>query len=262
MTGREGRFRWVDLSARDRVAAQDFYERLFGWTTAELWVTPDIAYTTFSDRGAMVAGLGEMTEAAIGAGASSAWASYVTVTDVEVASARAVGLGATLEVAPTDVFAAGRMAIIADPNGAIVSLWQEGEHIGAERFDKPVSLIWNELNTRRLDVAIDFYTRMFEWDAEVQTDEGPPYVVFRLDGTMIGGAFEIRPDLPPDLPDHWLVYFSVADAAASAALARSLGATVVGPMDTGANGRFAIVEDPQGAQFCIFQSLMPGKDDS
>jgi len=63
---------------------------------------------------------------------------------------------------------------------------------------------------------------------------------------MIGEAW------PDDLPDHWMIYFGVADCDASCEQVRSLGGSVsVPPTDVPGVGRFAVVADPTGAFFSV-----------
>ena len=89
----------------------------------------------------------------------------MTVADVDEAVAAAAAAGGQVMLEPTDVFDAGRMAIIADPGGAALSLWEPGEHIGAGVTMEPNAMCWHELNTRGPDAAKAFYGTLFGWDA-------------------------------------------------------------------------------------------------
>ena len=115
---------------------------------------------------------------------------------------------------PMDVMELGRMAVFADPTGAVVGIWQPKEMKGAELVNEPVSVAWNELNTRDPDAAKEFYAAVFGWQAEVSEQGGADYVMFaRGDGSPVAGMMDIRKtEMPDEIPAHWLVYFAVADA--------------------------------------------------
>ena len=81
---------------------------------------------------------------------------------------------------------------------------------------------------------------------------GGPYTVFEVGGRMVGGT--TAPQMP-GVPNHWHVYFEVADADAAAAKAAELGGTVIVPPFDIPVGRIAVVGDPQGAVFSIIKSV-------
>jgi predicted enzyme related to lactoylglutathione lyase len=143
------------------------------------------------------------------------------------------------------------MAVAADSTGAVFSIWEPRTHIGAAIVNEPGSFCWNELTTRRPVESIAFYDAVFGWEAH--TSPGPmPYTEFRLGGRVIAGMMVMEGDMwPPDLPNHWMVYFAVADTDAAVAKATELGGNVsVQPTDI-PPGRFAVINDPQGATFSI-----------
>ena len=73
------------------------------------------------------------------------------------------------------LFDVGRMAVLKDPQGAVLALWQPGTRIGAERVNDVGCLCMNELATSDLDVAGSFYGRLFGWTTESSGDapDGP-----------------------------------------------------------------------------------------
>jgi len=241
---------WVDLQTPDPKAAHAFYGTLFGWTTGDLG--PEAGgYALFQKGGANVAGVGPI----MGEGQPSAWTSYINVIDAEATVARATIAGATIFMEPTQIMDAGHMALFADPTGAVLGLWQAGEHKGADVANEPDSWCWNELNTRDTDKAASFYRHVFEWEpAKV---EGMDYAEWKNNGATIGGMMAMPDMVPADVPAHWLVYFAVADTDATVAAAgKAGGSTIVPPTDI-VPGRFAVLADPAGATFGVIKMSQP-----
>ena len=80
------------------------------------------------------------------------------------------------------------------------------------------------------------------------------YTEFSVDGTPSIGMMAKPADMPAHIPSYWMPYFQVASCDASAARAKELGGKVmVGPHDIPDTGRFAIITDPQGAMFAVFE---------
>jgi predicted enzyme related to lactoylglutathione lyase len=148
----------------------------------------------------------------------------------------------------------GRMAIFADPTGAVFGIWQSGTFPGAGRVNEPGAVGWNELGTRDTAAAKVFYGTVLGWHAEeLDMGEMGTYVEWQLDGNRIGGMMDVTGRLPDEVPAHWMTYFGVEDADAQAEKVKQEGGSVAfGPMDI-EPGRFAIVQDPFGAAFAIMQ---------
>ncbi len=80
---------------------------------------------------------------------------------------------------------------------------------------------------------------------------GMPYTLFEKGGIMAGGMMALP---MPGVPPHWLAYVTVESADTSAARIAELGGKICKPpFDISNVGRIAIVQDPQGAFFGIFQ---------
>lgn len=155
-------------------------------------------------------------------------------------------------VTPFDVFDQGRMAVFADPAGAVFSVWQPMAHPGAELFNAPGAMSWNELVTPDPEGAKVFYELVFGWHPEEQPTEPVTYTGWRLGGRVVGGMIPpLGDDFPADLPAYWTVYFAVADADATAARAAELGGTILVPPRDIPQGRLAALRDPQGALFSV-----------
>jgi predicted enzyme related to lactoylglutathione lyase len=186
------------------------------------------------------------------------WLSYVSVKDADAASAKAKELGGRLLMGPFDVMEAGRMALLQDPAGAVFALWQARNHTGIAAYREPDALCWTELATTDATKAGPFYTRLFGWILKPSANPAMPYSEWILGGEPFGGMMEISEHWGPtwkEIPSHWMVYFGVEDVDERAAKAVALGATLcVPPQDIPDVGRFAVINDPQGAVFSIFQA--------
>lgn len=244
---------WVDLTSPDVEASKAFYGGLFGWTGEDgTDGEGNVIYFNFEKDGRLVAGLGAQQPET--AGAPAFWNSYVNVDDVDEIVQATEPAGGSVMLPSMDVPGAGRMAIITDPTGAMLGLWQPREHKGAAVVNEPDTYAWNELRTRDIGAALAFYTDVFGWEYETMPMEGTDYHVIKGgDEGGLGGLMPMPQGFPEQVPNHWGVYFTVADADATAAKAKELGGTIVqGPDDTPI-GRMASVHDPHGGNFSILQ---------
>lgn len=247
---------WVDLGTPDLDAARAFYGKLFGWSSAGLG--PEAGgYDMFKRGEAHVAGVGPLQ----GEGVPSAWTSYIATDDVDGAVKRVEEAGGAVFVPPMDVMEAGRMAIAADPTGAVFGIWQPREFIGAELVNEAGTLCWNELMTRDVDAAKSFYAAVFGWGAHSSSADdsaaGMDYTEFQIGERSIAGMMAMPDGMPAEVPSNWLVYFAVDDCDASVAAADSAGGSVATPpMDIPSVGRFAVLNDPFGAVFAVITMNM------
>ena len=250
-----GTFCWVELGTTDSESAKKFYTSLFGWTFSDSPIGPDMVYTMLKLDGKDVGGLYQMGKEM--QGIPPHWLSYVSVTSADESAAKAKELGGTLLKDPFDVFTVGRMAVVQDPTGAVFALWQAGTHKGAGVCNIPNSFCWNELATRDVTKAGDFYSQLFGWGKNVQQMGPMTYTSFMNGDRPAGGMYEPPPEMG-DVPPNWLVYFAVADTDAMVAKATELGGKVCAPpMDIPGTGRFAVIQDPQGAALGIIKLDSP-----
>lgn len=246
-----GTFSWVDLSTTDPDGAKSFYEGLFGWTHEDVPAGEAGTYTMFRLKDKHVAATSEQSEQERGQGIPPHWNSYVTVEDVDSGAAKADRLGGNVLVDPFDVMDAGRMAVAADPTGAVLAIWQPKAHIGAGLVNEPGALCWNELATNDVAKAKEFHSSLFGWSTE-DFDDGA-YTVIRV-GERSNGGIRPQGEQETGIPPFWLAYFAVSDCDESAAKASRFGGkALLEPMDVPvAEGRIAVIADPQGAAFGLF----------
>jgi uncharacterized protein len=242
---------WVDLSSTDAAAARDYYAKLFGW---KVDLAPDPGaggYALATLQGKNIAGIGGTQDP----NGPSAWMVYIGTKDADATAKKVEAAGGKVVAPPFDVLKSGRMAVFQDPAGAFISVWQPNEMQGFDVMNAPDTFAWAELNARGVDQAREFYTKVFGWAIKQSpTGEGQPtYTEFQLQGNSIAGGMEMMPMVPAEVPSYWLVYFGVADVDKAFKKAVDLGARgLAEPMDF-PGGRFAVLQDPQGAAFGLLK---------
>jgi predicted enzyme related to lactoylglutathione lyase len=257
---------WIDTSQPDPEAAVEFYGELFGWEFED--ATPPGApgkYFIARIRG------GDVAAVASGPGGAAAWNTYVWVSDADETAAKVRAAGGSVLAEPSDVGDAGRMAAFADPAGAGFRVWQAGRHRGAAVVNEPGSLNFNNLHTRDIEGARDFYGAVFGWEVLDPGGAGtmwalPAYGDFlerrtpgmRANMVEMGAPARFQEvlatlgpitDEEPGVASHWGVTFAVDDADDIATRAAALGGQVtVAPFDA-PWVRMTAITDPQGAPF-------------
>jgi predicted enzyme related to lactoylglutathione lyase len=120
----------------------------------------------------------------------------------------------------------------------------------------PGTFCWTDLTTTDQAAAKEFYGGLFGWQAEdMPVGEDVSYSMMRLDGKDVG-AIAPQPQQQRDagVPPVWNSYISVEDADSAVARATELGATAHAPaFDVLDAGRMAVLQDPQGAYFMVWQ---------
>jgi predicted enzyme related to lactoylglutathione lyase len=249
-----GTFCWTDLAAHDPQAAERFYTALFGWTAQHTRFGPaeDEVYVMLKKNGQDAAALYKMDPTQQSQGIPSSWLSYVTVESAAQAAERATQLGGTVLADAFDVMDFGRMALVSDPGGAVIALWEPGNHIGAGVKDEPGALCWNELGSRDTARAGEFYSALFGWTQQPFEGSDAPYTLFMNGEAQAGGMYTITPAMGK-MPSAWLPYFAVEDTDETARRTEELGGTVLHPPHDLPVGRWSMLRDPQGATFNVIR---------
>ena len=245
-----GVFSWIDLGTSDTEAAKSFYSGLFGWSFLDIPTSSGMVYSMAQIEGYNVCGLGPQDADMQAQGIPPFWTSYVKHDDVDSIAEKAVAAGGNFIFPPLDVEESGRMTIIQDPIGAMLGVWQPGQHIGAQLVNMPNTLTWNELMTRNLETVKTFYGTVFGWSYDVDPSG---YVSCKAGDRVQAGMIAIDETMG-DMPDSWGFYILVEDEESTATKAQELGgAVLVPPTPAGEIGKFAVVQDPQGAVFSIIK---------
>ncbi|MCV2490547.1 VOC family protein [Geodermatophilus sp. YIM 151500] len=238
----EGTPTWIDLGVPDLDRAMDFYGAVFGW---EFDVGPEEygRYTMCLLRGRKVAALSAMHDPSVG----TFWNVYLATPDCDRTARLVRENGGTVPMEPMDVMDQGRMALVRDPVGAQVGLWQGRAHVGCELVNEPGALLRNDLVTADPEPARAFYAAVFGFTLDGNPDlPGMDFTFLRRpDGHEIGGIMGV-----PGAPSAWGTLFEVADADDAVRRAREAGGTAADPQDF-VYGRTADVTDPFGAVFTV-----------
>jgi predicted enzyme related to lactoylglutathione lyase len=260
---------WIDTSQPDPEGAVDFYGGLFGWTFENAMPAGSGgAYYMARLRGGDVAAIGSIPESAP---PQAMWNTYVRVESADETATTARDAGGTVVTEPFDVLEAGRMAVLADPEGAVFCVWEAKAHQGARIVNEPGSLNFNDLHTRDVDRARAFYGSVFGWRTlelgggfEAWTLPGYGDHLERDDPDLrkrlaeFGGpagfedvvaSIHRLTDHELGVPAHWGVTFSVANADDAARRVSELGGTVVAAPFDAPWVRMTVLADPQGATF-------------
>jgi predicted enzyme related to lactoylglutathione lyase len=228
-----GKFVWVDLVTDHVADAKSFYGALFDWTFED----HGDDYVTVLQDGVPIACIVSI-ERPPDRLRHSGWVANLSVADVDRAAALVVEREGGVERGPRDIPERGRLALVSDPDGAVVLLVRAsgGDPPDAE---PPVGRwLWRELWTHDVESAIGFYSALAGYESQTIDRDGQPYYVLKQGDVPRAGVIEA----PQKVHSLWLPYVRVEDAAAAAARAESLGARVVLR-----EANAAILIDPTGA---------------
>ncbi len=250
MANKHGDFVWYELLTSDPDAAQAFYGPILGWTFADSGM-PDQDYRIISMGDIGVGGLMKVPE---GAPMPPCWMGYIDVTDVDASVAAIKKAGGSVYMEPQDIPNVGRLALMADPQGAAFYIIAGASAEASQAFaaDEPRRghCAWNELLTTDQAGAQAFYTEQFGWtkDDEMDMGEMGKYDLMRH-GHMIGGIMTKPAEMPVPA---WIYYFRVAGIDAAIAAINATGGQVLhGPQEI-PGGEFVVnALDPQGAVFAL-----------
>ena len=211
---------------------------------------PDEVYTMFQLAGRNVAAGYGLNPEMRAQGVPPHWMLYVSTASADDTAAKVTQAGGQVSAGPFDVMDFGRMAVCKDAAGAHFSIWQPKTHHGLGVTNEAGAFCWADLSVPDQGGAAEFYKKVFNW----KTDPGQSgYLHINNRETMIGGippASQRDPNIPP----HWLIYFMTGDCDGAAAKATSLGGrALVGPITFEGVGRIAVIADPQGAVFALYQ---------
>lgn len=246
---------WTDLATTDEAAAVEYYSALFGWDDEPNDAGDGVTYHMQKLGDDYVAAITAQQPGEAQQGIPPHWTTYITVDDLEGTVAKVPAAGGQVFAPPFDVMDAGRMAVIADPTGGPVILWQAKEHIGAGVRNEAGAIAWSELITSDPARAGAFFAELF--GVQVVTmpgTEGAMYTMLQIGDQPVAGLLQIIPEMG-EMPSNWLTYFQVDDIEAGVARAVELGGESPMAVMDGPGLRFAVISDPQGAVFGLMQPL-------
>jgi uncharacterized protein len=278
---------WVDTWQPDADAAVAFYKDVFGWEAEDTMPDGvpgkhymcrlrgrDVAAVASRPEGAPPLMRGRTDDARARDSATRnrseerpvwGWTTYVWVEDAEAIVPRVIEAGGSVLKDLFESLDGGRIALVADPAGAALGIWQPGEHKGAQLVNEPSAWSMSRLSTDDPDGAKRFYAGVFGWDAESFALGDAEMTLWKVPGYVGGepqqpGSREVIATMGPagengEAPPHWGVDFWIADVDAAVDRAAERGARIVtGPYEIpGVGMRRADLVDPQGANLSLTQ---------
>lgn len=236
---------WIDIYTSDVDGARAFYGQLFGWTAEEPRAEFG-GYFNFQKDGVRVAG-GMPND---GSGGPDAWSVYLITDNADATAEKAVANAGTVVVPPMQIPGEGTMAVVTDPGGAAIGMWQPAEFAGFGGLGEPNKPGWFELHTRDYDKSVEFYRNVFGWNTHTASDEADfRYTTLGEGDDQAAGIMDATAFHPADAPASWSVYFAVESTDAALAKIVELGGAVVQPAEDTPYGRLASATDPTGVLF-------------
>ena len=244
-----GKFVWYDLLTGDVPAVKKFYGGVLGWEFESVDETDNV-YTLILNRGMPIGGIIDNKDATKVDGEQ--WLSYLSVADVDTAAGIAKKNGGKVLRKPFDLKERGRVAVVTDPQGALMVLVRSTSGDPADGEPPYSSWLWTELFTSDVNGAAGFYSALAGYEIdEMDTGVRVPYFVFETLNKPRAGMLAI-PDQWKDVTPNWLPYIRVEDPAAVVAKVEALGGRVLlAPDPKVRNGSAAIIMDPTGGVLAI-----------
>ncbi|MGB8330397.1 MAG: VOC family protein [Polyangiales bacterium] len=245
-------FIWYELLTSDPDAAAAYYGDVLGWTTNDSG-QEGVDYRILNMDGVGIGGLMALPPGAAEAGMQPGWLGYLSVADVDRSVASIIAAGGAEHMPAMDLPGVGRIAMVADPQGASLYVMAPIGGGPATSFapGKPGHGGWHELHTNDWESALAFYRAQFDWEKVSSMDMGPMgvYVLFGFGtGESVGGMFND----PEAVRPYWLYYFNVDDiVAASKRVTARGGVTIMGPHEVPTGDWIVQARDPQGAMFAL-----------
>jgi predicted enzyme related to lactoylglutathione lyase len=256
--GPRGDFIWYELLTTDIDGAKRFYDAVVGWNIQERSDFPNDYRMIGRSDGKNAGGAMQLTDDMIAHGGRPTWLGYIMVPDVDAAVEAIAADGGQVHLPAFDIPAVGRVAMVADPQGAPFYIIQPIPPAGDPDAKSDVfspnevqRCAWNELCTTDLDAARRFYPRHFGWTLGDVMPMGPmgDYQFIEQGGQMIGAMFA-----PPGRRPAWRFCFRVENLERSIEAVRSGGGEILfGPTEVPSGGRIIQANDPQGAFFMIIE---------
>lgn len=240
---------WADLWTSDVEGSRRFYGELLGWEAQA--PSPEFhGYFMWTRDGQPVAGgMGAVG----GAEPANLWTVYLATDDVAKAVGIAEGEGGRVLTPPMQVADLGTEAVLEDPTGARIGLWQPETFHGFTTLNEHGSPSWFELQTHDHDAAVAFYRAVLRCDlVREQGQEAFAYTSLLGSGeAAVAGIMDASNFLPEGAPSRWSLYWEVDDVAATLADARRLGGTVLMDAMETPYGCLGGATDPAGATFAL-----------
>ncbi|SIS17368.1 hypothetical protein SAMN05445060_3250 [Williamsia sterculiae] len=237
---------WLDLMSSDPATVAPFYCELFGWEVED--PNPDLGnYQNFRRNGVRVAGLMPTMSPEAPA---DVWTIYLRADDIAARVAAVKEAGGQVFIGPHQVADLGHLAVLADPAGAVIGLWQPGTHRGFLTRGEPGTPYWFDTLSKAYESSKTFYSEAFGWEYDELTGE-MNYAQVLIGGEVLAGIMQAESMLPPESPSFWQSYITVDDTAAVLDRAVELGGAVTMSATDTPYGILGSLADPFGANITV-----------
>lgn len=245
-----GKAVWFELATPDKADAQSFYGEVLGWKTDTVPM-PGGEYTMFKP-GADAKHNSGLVEPR---GPQAFWGAYVSVDDVDAVVAYASKNGGAVHMDAMTVPGVGRMAAVADPEGAALMPFRGEQGDRSDEEDGVGDFCWIELMADDPEAASKWFAGAFGYDkTETMPMDNGPYTVLSRNGKGRAGVM----GKPAPMPSYWLPYVLVDDVDEVAARAKANGGQVpMAPFDAKGVGRIGLIIDRQGAALGLIKFAAP-----
>ena len=243
---------WYELITPDPDAAKAFYDDVAGWTI-EPRPSGEIDYRMIATGDGLVGGVMRLNDDMASGGAKPGWLFYIGVDDVDATADTITAAGGAVLMPPWNMPGVGRMAFVADPQGAPFYIMRGAGDADSTVF-APGKLGhggWHELQTSDATAAVAFYRQVFGWENRETMEMGPMggYHFLDLGDLRLGALMRAQAE---GVAPRWHFYFNVPDAdAAVGRIERGGGAVTQGPHEVPGGSRIVVGTDPQGATFAL-----------
>jgi predicted enzyme related to lactoylglutathione lyase len=251
-----GKFVWYDLLTHDVPGVERFYGELFGWEFEEGYGESG-NFTLITHDGTPIGGIAYV-DTLPGGVSRARWVPSLSVPDVDRAVDVVQQAGGAVYYGPDEAGERGRLAVVGDPEGALLAFVRAAGGDPVDRDPPYDSWLWTELWTHDVEAAIAFYQSLVAYEVDtIDRSVLNDYTVLQRDGRPLAGVRELPWE---DVMPNWLPYVRVVDPVAIAARVESLdGRVLIAPADSVRAGSVALIADPSGAVLAV--QKWPVEDD-
>ena len=254
----QGDFIWYELMTSNPEGSKAFYDAVVGWDIGEGAAEYNGYRMINAPGGGFAGGVLPLTPEMQQHGARPTWLGYIFVADVDQAVGKIEGAGGKALLPATDIPNVGRIAMVADPQGApfyvmkpIPPEGRENEPSDVYSPDKVGRCAWNELSASDPVAARRFYGEQFGWTSDDFMPMGDmgEYRFFDHHGVRLGAVSGM---MSSEQHPHWRYYFRVPSVSKAKETAEAKGGKIaMGPMEVPGGDHIIIGTDPQGAEFAL-----------